>query len=59
MKAYKGSRDIALLILNLGTVAELTLRPFYPRGRTPADFESEAGPHSRSGCFGEKSLAPT
>jgi hypothetical protein len=47
MKAYRGSRGIALLIVNLGTrwslVVKLKPQPLYRRERTPVPFEEEAG----------------
>jgi hypothetical protein len=43
MKAYRGSRQIAALILNLGTrqrrVVNFKLWPLYPRERTPVSIE--------------------
>jgi len=46
MKVY-GSTDIALPLLNFGVwcrrVVYFTLRPLYPRKRTPVSIEQEAG----------------
>ena len=47
IKAYRGSRGIAPLILNLGTrwrcVVNFTRRPLYTQQRTPAPTEQKAG----------------
>jgi hypothetical protein len=47
VKAYRGSRRIALLILQLGArwirVDKFTSRPLYPQERTPVRIEEEAG----------------
>jgi hypothetical protein len=59
MKACWGSRDIAPLILDLGTIWRLvfsfTLRPLYPQGKIAWNSLDRrlGGPQSRSGCCGE------
>jgi hypothetical protein len=46
MKAYRGSKDIDPLILNLGTtwrsVVKFMPRSPYPRGRTPVPTKKES-----------------
>jgi hypothetical protein len=46
MEAYRGSRDIAPLVINLGTkwrwVVNFKLRSFYPLERSPVSTEQEA-----------------
>jgi hypothetical protein len=45
MKAYRGNRGTAPLILNISTrwpVVNFTRRPFYPRESSPVPIEQEA-----------------
>jgi hypothetical protein len=53
MKAYRGSRGIAPLILNLNTP-----RPLYPQEITPVSLNRRLrGTQSESGRFGEEKIS--